>query len=417
MRLKESVRSTCSSIMRPSQLEPFGSERTETGSSRRQVWSQEHLNLQTRSHQSTRRSRFEGILHLSTIVPPNMDSPNSDSWIDIASQPSSSSLASPNNPDEIITTGLQVRRQNLRRSRHLRLSNTNPTRQPQPRSNSVAGSSQDEYEESESESDRVMSSSNEEISNHSNAEEEEEEEAEYSQTAPGLPVIERNVFTPQPNAFSHPPQLRSVPATNQQAVNSYFPPEQPPPVNSHRLPSNRVPTIQRPSVPRTTTNITPDHDAALRASLTTLLSCANAVRKDREPVPVIPRSNQPTTLRLVPESELHARRSPPRSPKLAPKRKSRESSKERQAKKLRAVTKQAHTSDELLLSPTMMTWFISAGVVLVFSAISFSAGYAWGKEVGRVEGQMGFDGINCGREAMRGSRTGLSKLRLSTVKV
>ncbi|MBA7495349.1 hypothetical protein ES702_05931 [subsurface metagenome] len=335
---------------------------------------------------------------------PNMDSQGIDSWIDLSSQPSSSSLASQNNQDEIITTGLQIRRDGLRRSRQLRLRNA---RQPsQPRSNSVAGSSQDEYEESESESDRVMSSSNEDVSNNSNAGEEDD-----SHTALDLPMIERNVFTPQPNAFSHPPQSRSVPASNTELPNSYFSP-QPPPASSHRIPSNRVPTIQRPTISRPPSHITPDHDAALRASLTTLLSCANAVRKDREPIPVVPRSTQPTTLRLVPESQLNAR-SPSRSPKLVPKRRSRESSKERQAKKLRAVSKPA-TSDEMLLSPTMMTWFISAGVVLVFSAISFSAGYAWGKEVGIAEAQMGLD-TTCGREAIRGSRTGLGKLRLSTV--
>lgn len=396
--------------MRPSHLEPFGSEANEGSGSRRQLWSQEHLNMQTQSHQSTRRSRFEGMLHLILTHPmmPNMNSQCIDSWIDLSSQPSSSSLASPNNQDEIITTGLQIRRSGLRRSRQIRLGNARS--QTQPRSTSVAGSSQDEYEESESESDRVMSSSNEDVSNNSNAGEEDD-----AHTALGFPAVEGNVFTPQPNAFSHPPQSRSVPASTSQPTNSYFPPQQPPPVNSHRIPSNRVPTIQRPAISRPNSHITPDHDAALRASLTTLLSCANAVRKDKEPVAVVPRSSQPTTLRLVPESELNARRSPSRSPKLAPKRKSRESSKERNAKKLRAVTKPATTSDEVLLSPTMMTWFISAGVVLVFSAISFSAGYAWGKEVGRVEAQMGLDGATCGREAIRGSRTGLSKLRLTTV--
>jgi hypothetical protein len=49
---------------------------------------------------------------------------------------------------------------------------------------------------------------------------------------------------------------------------------------------------------------------------------------------------------------------------------------------------------------------ISAGMVLVFSAISFSAGYAWGREVGRIEGEMGLNGAAggaCGREVMRGS--------------
>ena len=341
-----------------------------------------------------------------------MGSPSVDSWIDLSSQPSSSSLASQAGRDEIITTGLRVRRDETRRSRQLRLNILNAANPAQPRSTSATGSSQDEYEESESESDRVLSSSNEDVSNPSNAEEEDD-----TQTALGIPTRDHNVFTPQPNAFSHPPSAR--PVSSSMPADSYFPPQQqqPPPSSSHRIPSNRVPTIQRPPNQRAASALAPDHDAALRASLTTLLSCANVVRKERDPEPItIRRPNQPTTLRLVPESELNARdrRSPPHSPKIASKRKSRESSKERQAKKFRAITKQP-TPEEMLVSPTMMTWFISAGVVIVFSTISFAAGYAWGKEVGRVEGQIGLEGASCGREAIRGSRTGLSKLRLTAV--
>jgi hypothetical protein len=53
-----------------------------------------------------------------------------------------------------------------------------------------------------------------------------------------------------------------------------------------------------------------------------------------------------------------------------------------------------------------MTWVVSAGVVVLFSAISFSAGYAIGREVGRVEtGTMNAkDGIVCGKEVGRGLR-------------
>lgn len=235
-------------------------------------------------------------------------------------------------PDSIITTGLRV-------------APVAPT--------SVAGSSQDEYEESESESEKVMCSSNEEIDDTS--------------TAVGV-----HVFTPQPNAFSQP-------------TDTYFPAVS----HSERLPSNRMIT-QR-------TIRQPDHDAALRASLTTLLSCAAAVRpKERErerTLPTLP-SNQPTTLRLVPESQMSK----------PAKRRSRESSKERHAKKIRAVK-----VNEEPISPTVMTWMISAGVVLVFSAISFSAGYAWGKEVGRLEE---INCGNCGREVIR-STGGLRKLRWS----
>lgn len=326
---------------------------------------------------------------------------SSDSWIEISSQPSSTSLCSQDN-NEIVTTGLNVRPGR----RQLRLDNIGP--RSAARSTSVEGSSQDEYEESESDSDRIMSSSNEDV----RYQPEEEDE-----TATTLGIDTRNVFTPQPNAFSHPPQpgnTRSIPTPN-----SYFPVD-PPTASSHRLPSNRMITpqtithrsIRRDQISSSSSKVTPDHDAALRASLTTLLSCAAAVRpvkdtKERSDVISSARSStQPTTLRLVPESELDTNVRPQ---KHAPKRRSRESSKERTAKKVRALRNSS--SNEEVLSPTVMTWMISAGVVLVFSAISFSAGYAWGKEVGRVEGELGLVGGNCGSEALRGS--GLRKLRWS----
>ena len=58
-----------------------------------------------------------------------------------------------------------------------------------------------------------------------------------------------------------------------------------------------------------------------------------------------------------------------------------------------------------------MTWVISAGVVVVLSAISFGAGYSVGKEAGRLEasGLGGGDlGRGCAREA---GRTGLGLRR------
>ena len=38
-----------------------------------------------------------------------------------------------------------------------------------------------------------------------------------------------------------------------------------------------------------------------------------------------------------------------------------------------------------LIHPTLLTWVVSAGVVVLFSAIGFSAGYVIGREVGRVD--------------------------------
>lgn len=63
-----------------------------------------------------------------------------------------------------------------------------------------------------------------------------------------------------------------------------------------------------------------------------------------------------------------------------------------------------------MISPTLMTWLVSAGVVVMFSALSFSAGYAFGKEVGRAEAGMG----KCGNDALirgGGSMSGLKRLR------
>jgi len=57
------------------------------------------------------------------------------------------------------------------------------------------------------------------------------------------------------------------------------------------------------------------------------------------------------------------------------------------------------------MQPTLMTWAVSAGVVVLFSAISFSAGYAIGREVGMLEvGSQGIGGAGCGREVGRGLR-------------
>lgn len=59
-----------------------------------------------------------------------------------------------------------------------------------------------------------------------------------------------------------------------------------------------------------------------------------------------------------------------------------------------------------MVSPTLMTWVVSAGVVVLFSAISFSAGYAMGKEVGRAEANFAgqTNGAMCGKEVGRGLR-------------
>jgi hypothetical protein len=67
--------------------------------------------------------------------------------------------------------------------------------------------------------------------------------------------------------------------------------------------------------------------------------------------------------------------------------------------------------EELLISPTLMTWVVSAGVVVLFSAISFSAGFAYGKEYGRLEVAGGGGGGGCAREVAASGRGYTGSLR------
>jgi hypothetical protein len=83
------------------------------------------------------------------------------------------------------------------------------------------------------------------------------------------------------------------------------------------------------------------------------------------------------------------------------------------SKDRRAIKKSRKVSIDDMITPTLMTWVISAGVVVLFSAISFSAGYAFGKEVGRSEAGItgAGEGVSCSKEAMKG---GFRKLRWGT---
>lgn len=124
-------------------------------------------------------------------------------------------------------------------------------------------------------------------------------------------VSDQPAFQPQPNVFSHPP-----PPIPQRSNSSHA-----------AIPSNPHSGFTRPSfthrsqtrVPRSGPSFMSaaareDNDAALRASLTTLLSCAAAARglpKTAEEAEAqraashgIGPSDQPVELRLIPESEL-----------------------------------------------------------------------------------------------------------------
>ena len=375
----------------------------------------------------------------------------SESWIEVSSQPSSSSLSSAA-ADDTDANGLRLQLdQHGRRRRRLVRNTPLPPGAP-VRSLSAAGSSQEEYEESESESDRIMTSSNEglehntsegispaapasvasEETSSNNAEEEDGDDDDENSTALGV-LTNEPVFTPQPNAFSHPPQsYTSRHARSVETRTSYFPAQR---TSPHRRPAHSYQSRARTS--HTPYNIiapshTADHDAALRASLSTLLSCAAAARglpkrdgssshKERTGT-----SNrvEPMTLRLVPESAMAGDASPPTLPPRPSVRRrnsatstssnekgkrkastSKDRNRDTRSKKRRANSPGRDTNTSQI-SPTLMTWVVSAGVVVLFSAISFSAGYAIGREVGRVEtGTMNAkDGIVCGKEVGRGLR-------------
>lgn len=116
------------------------------------------------------------------------------------------------------------------------------------------------------------------------------------------------------------------------------------------------------------------------------------------------------------------RSSPSRSGAVSPKTKRSESTGRapRAAKKKRTAVA---TTEDALLSPTMLSWVVSAGVVVLVSVVGFGAGYVIGREVGREEARelaasVGVSGVNdtasAGSEVMRTS-SGLRKLRWGAV--
>ena len=376
-----------------------------------------------------------------------------ESWIEISSRPSSSSVSSAATDHSLPPTHHLEPSAFTRRRRRLNRAHSLPYQSlAGPASNT--GSSQDEYDESESESDRIMTSSNEGLAQNividtevailtssaseaASAEEEEEDDGDNN-TALGIATA-APVFTPQPNVFSQPPQSQSRRTYSGEQPTSYFQYRRQsgsrPTTASY---SNRKSNAHDPLDVRSASHQV-DHDAALRASLSTLLSCAAAARslpkKEQATAEPIPKTEEPpaqevkapaplTTPYLVRETalvekpRLFRRPSIPRvssssmhslATSQKPKRKA-SSSKDRQNIK----RKRRSSFDENLISPTLMTWMVSAGVVAIFSAISFSAGYVMGKEVGRLESAgtaAAFpSGSSCGKEMGRG----LKRLRWSS---
>lgn len=244
-----------------------------------------------------------------------------ESWVEIESRTSSASLSSA--ADEIITTGLTVQHDSnlYRRPRRARGGGQFSIGTGHRVTTNIGGnSSQEEYEESESESDRVMTSSNEGIgpsplrqehrpagspqsvaSSETMSEREEDDEDDENATAVNYPRSSRRQFEPRPNAFTHPSAQQPI---RSQSGTVYTP---------RRTPARPSASTRQHSYPQHTPysalapSYQPDHDEALRASLSTLLTAAAAVRglpKPGQPRVAPPSSARidPKSLRLVPES-------------------------------------------------------------------------------------------------------------------
>ncbi|KAK6842097.1 hypothetical protein PG987_002957 [Apiospora arundinis] len=394
-----------------------------------------------------------------------------ESWVEVSSHPSSSSVSSAG--DEIVTTGLRVgssayaaRRRRLHPqsyNNHLYVQQQQQEQQRQQRqqyqqanraahSSQAGTSSQEEYEESETDSDPVITSSTENITSvhiptstplrsvHHAAPDSSDEEEDDDDHATALGTRRPSEpFRPQPNAFSHPPSHLQ----HRHSASSSIPQSHPRPSFNQRSSTARVdrraPNLMSPSYQA-------DNDAALRASLTTLLSCAAAARgRDKDGEKELgdrstdPAGNQPMNLRFIPESELM----PPHTPARGPGPRAEDRSgidntiavvfqrrlsgllRENQASRHSDAAEQATASEEALISPTLLTWVVSAGVVVLVSVVGFGAGYVIGREVGRQETLSNLsvgnassavaEGGSCGREVIRSSGGTLRRFRWGSV--
>ncbi|KAI1202058.1 hypothetical protein F5X97DRAFT_251886 [Nemania serpens] len=392
----------------------------------------------------------------SATTPAQRRQRNDESWVEVCSHPSSSSVSSIG--EEIDTTGLQVGsslRPRQRRPHAQSSARVDANRNPGQGHVGASSSSQEEYEETESEEDHVLTSSTENVvsgqaarqtplrqvlSVQAVADSSDDEDADENATALGRPPSEP--FRPQPNAFSHPPSHLLHRHSTSSAASQHS--RRPSFARRSYTRADRTPNFASP-------NYQADNDAALRASLTTLLSCAAAARslpRDGEKelgervAPV--NSSQPVALRFAAESELMGPSPPPapsrgstqpartRAPPSSPPAPTASEKVKRAATPTPAsrpprATKKKRTvasDDAFLISPTLLTWVVSAGVVVLVSVVGFGAGYVIGREVGRQEtlsslggaGNMSAatEGGNCGREVLRSSGGTLKRFRWSS---
>ena len=103
------------------------------------------------------------------------------------------------------------------------------------------------------------------------------------------------------------------------------------------------------------------------------------------------------------------------------KRKASEKSQTKKKKIVRLADGRMIENAETTISPTLLTWVVRAGVLVLVSVVGFGAGYVIGWEVGRQEA-LAAGGVNgsmvlgdgtasCGREVVRGSGSTLRRFR------
>ncbi|CAZ84775.1 unnamed protein product [Tuber melanosporum] len=328
-----------------------------------------------------------------------------DSWVEVASHPSDSAYTS-SSDEHIITAGLQVSA--ARRRRRSTFRDVKPSH-PQT---GIAQESEDgplengEAEEEEEEEGEHMGSminempmSSDGYSSPGDEEDDSDDEASASHDA----SAPRTVFS----ASSQPRPFQD---------------------RSHMVPTSRRhgPGGFNMFAPNHAT----DHDEALRASLSTLLSCAAAARGLTKSPPQSQAPGQAQTapqqggrvavegIRVVREDNLpseasgsvggRSRRgsvdstadstsSPPSPPNKLPskdteeaRKKTRRPDKKSKSKTRSRSSRRQEASEGSDLTSTLgvsyATLAISAGAIVLLSAITFSAGYAMGREVGKSEG-------------------------------
>ncbi|KAJ3578148.1 hypothetical protein NPX13_g2418 [Xylaria arbuscula] len=332
-----------------------------------------------------------------------------ESWIEVSSHPSSSSVSSIS--DDIDTTGLQVGSANRPRRRRPDQHPPAHTRARQIHGrvhSNPDGSSQEEYDETESEEDRLLTSSTENvIAGHAShqtplrqvfsaravaSDSSDEDDDDENATALGRRPSEP--FRPQPNRLLAPTISSPSPTLDQLS-----------------------PVLQRLGVPQGTAKKSLVSSALLLSIVTNRSRCTLLLKvsswRHHRPQPLLGTSAQPAQTRRTPSS----------SPVPASGEKIKRTATPNPTSKPPRATKKKRmaTNEDAMISPTLMTWVVSAGVVVLVSVVGFGAGYVIGREVGRQEtlgsltaaGNLSAasEGGSCGREVLKSSGGTLRRFR------